>query len=134
MLRWLVKTLFAATFVAVFLGFLAQTYEVRLKAQGSTATTSSKFAVDQAGPDLASVNAYTFKVYADGSASGQALPMTCSGPSSPFTCVATIPAYTPGSHTVTFSATNVAGEGAKSAPLTFQLVIVPSAPSNPRVQ
>lgn len=99
-----------------------------------TATPSSKFVLDQVAPDLVTANSYTFKIYVDGSATGVGFPVTCTGTASPFTCAGSVPAFTPGTHSVTFTASNVAGESAKSAPFSFSMVIVPSAPANIRLQ
>lgn len=106
---------------------------VSMAAQGS-ATASSKYAWDQAGPDLATVQAYAFKAYIDGATTGTVLTATCTGASAPFVCTAPIGAFTQGSHSVKFTAGNAAGESAQSAAVTFTFVIVPSVPANPRIQ
>jgi hypothetical protein len=99
-----------------------------------TATPGNKFGFDQAAPDLASAQGYTYKIYADGAATGVVAAATCSGTAAPFACAVAIPAFTPGSHTVQLTATNAAGESAKSTAFTFTLVVVPTAPANLRVQ
>ena len=98
-----------------------------------TATPSSKLLVDQAAPDLASANGYTYRYYPDGVATGVVISMVCTGTVSPFVCSAAFPAFTPGSHSLTLTAANIAGESAKSTALTFQMVVTPSAPVNPRI-
>ena len=98
------------------------------------ATQTSRFALDQGAPDLATAQSYTYRVYADGAATGATIAMICTGTASPFVCTALVGAFTPGSHTVTFTAANVAGESPKSAPLTFTMVIIPAVPLNPRIQ
>lgn len=97
-----------------------------------TATPSSKVGFDQAGPDLATVQAYTYKYYADGATTGAALPAaTCTGTASPFACTVPFPAFTPGNHTLTLTASNAAGESAQSTPpLAFTMVVTPTAPTN----
>lgn len=98
------------------------------------AAQNMHFAVDQPAPDLASAQGYTYKHYDDNSATGVAYTsVTCSGTTSPFTCVLTIGAYTPGNHTIQLTASNVAGESAKSAPFTFAFVVTPGSPSNIRI-
>lgn len=116
-----------------FVAALGLVWLVTVPLTAQTATPTSKFTIDQGAPDLATATSYTFKLYADGSATGTVVPMTCTGATSPFTCTTAVSAFTPGTHTVTFTASNAAGESVKSAPLTFQMVIVPSAPANPRI-
>lgn len=105
----------------------------RLSAQ-SVGTPASKIVVDQGAPDLATANGYVYRYYADGATTGTVIAMTCAGSASPFQCEGSIPAFTPGPHTVTLTASNVAGESPKSAPLAFTFVVVPGAPQNPRIQ
>lgn len=99
-----------------------------------TATPTSKFVIDQAAPDLATATSYTYKLYADGASTGTIVVMTCTGVSSPFTCTTPVGPFTPGSHSVLFTASNVAGESPKGAAITFQMILVPSAPTNGRFQ
>lgn len=99
-----------------------------------TGTSTSKLVLDQQAPDLATANAYIYRYYADGVATGTVITMTCTGTSAPYTCSGSMPAFTPGPHAVTFTAANVAGESAKSAVVSFTFVVIPSAPQNPRVQ
>ena len=98
------------------------------------ATSSAKLAWDQAAPDLATANAYTFRQYPDGSATAVVLsPVTCSGMTSPFVCQVPFPAFTPGAHTTAVTAANIAGESLKSTPFPFTFVVIPSVPTNLRI-
>jgi len=98
------------------------------------ATSANRFAFDQPAPDLATATSYTYRLYADGATTGTILVVACTGTASPFPCSVPIGAFTPGPHSVTMSAANVAGESARSAPLLFTMVVIPSAPTNLRVQ
>ncbi len=101
----------------------------------SNASPTSKLAWDQAAPDLATAQAYTYKAYPDGTATGAALsPVTCSGASSPFVCTVPFPAFAPGPHTMTVSAGNEAGDSLPSAALSFSMVVIPAVPVNLRIQ
>lgn len=108
-------------------------------ARAQTATPSNKLAWDQPGPDLATVSAYTYKYYPDGGTTGTALTgVTClapvSGSTAAGTCSVAFPAFTPGTHTLTLTASNAAGESAQSAALSFRMVVIPAVPLNLRVQ
>jgi hypothetical protein len=103
-------------------------------ANAQTATPTNKFAIDQAAPDLATANSYTYRLYADGSPTGVVIPMVCTGTASPFLCTASVGAFTPGAHTVTLTAANLAGESGKSNVVTFTMVVVPQPPANARIQ
>lgn len=97
-------------------------------------TATQRFAWDQEAPTLADAQAYTYKYYPDSSTTGIAFTgVTCSGTASPFTCSAPIPAFTPGNHTITITASNVAGESAKSNPFAFNFVVTPGVPNNIRI-
>lgn len=99
-------------------------------------TPASKLVWDIVAPDLATVNAYTWKSYADNAATGTALSgVTCvAAPTAgSFTCTVAFPAFTPGTpHTIQVSASNAAGEGVKSDPLSFTFIMVPNKPTNLR--
>lgn len=84
---------------------------------------------------MAEAQGYTYKYYPDGSTSGITLSnIVCGNGASAtsFQCTAPFPAFTPGKHTLTISATNVAGESTKSSPFDFSFVVVPAAPANLR--
>lgn len=99
-----------------------------------TAVTTSKIGWDQDAPSLAEAQSYTYKYYPD-SAQGNAIlaNATCSGAGSPFQCQAPFPAFTPGPHTLTLTASNIAGESAQSSPLSFVFVVTPSVPKSLRI-
>lgn len=100
-------------------------------ALAQTAVPGQKFAWDQAAPDLASAQGYTYKHYDDGVAAAVVFTgVTCTGAASPFACEVLIPAYTPGSHSLTVTASNIAGESVKSIPFAFAFVVTPGAPVN----
>lgn len=87
----------------------------------------SQFQWDQDGPTLATVSAYTYKIYADGATTGTPLtPVACAGAATPFTCTVSMPTFSPGSHSVALTASDVNGESQKGALLAFN---VPTAPT-----
>jgi hypothetical protein len=96
------------------------------------AVSSNKLGWTQTAPTLADAQALTFKLYADGAATGAVLAgVTCTATttSGVFACEVPFPAFTPGNHSVQLTAGNVAGESAKSAPLAFTFVVVPAVPT-----
>jgi len=98
-------------------------------------SSAQRFAWDEAAPTLADAQALTYRYYPDGAAAGVTFPaVTCTGAVSPFTCSAPIPAFTPGNHTITLTAANVAGESPKSGPFVFVFVVIPGTPTNVRIQ
>lgn len=99
------------------------------------AAATKKLAWDQAASNLAEAQAYAYKYYADGSASGVALSgVTCSGAASPFVCEVAFPAFTPGPHTIAVTASNVAGESVASPVFSFTFSVVPTPPANVRIK
>jgi hypothetical protein len=97
------------------------------------AQTFRQLGWDQPASSLSDVQAATYKYYLDGSETGLPLiNVSCSGDTSPFQCTADFPASTPGPHTLSVSAVNVAGESAKSNELKFNTVVVMAAPQNLR--
>lgn len=100
------------------------------------ATGGNKIGWDQAAPTLAEAQGYTYKYYPDSATAGTALvSVTCAGTVSPYQCEVAFPAFTPGSHTLTITASNLAGESVKSTPpLSFVFVVTPSAPSNVKIK
>jgi hypothetical protein len=101
------------------------------------AIPTDKLAWDQPAPDLATAQAYTYKYYPAGATVGITLTgVTCltAGTPAVISCRTTFPAFTPGSHTITITASNAAGESPKSAPFTFTFVVVPGVPSSIRIE
>lgn len=103
-------------------------------ASAQTVTSTSKLMWDQQAPDLATAQAYDYRLYPDGAATvpTPVVGVTCSGTASPFVCVVPFPAFTPGSHTEAATAANSAGESLKSTVFAFQFVVIPSPPQNLR--
>lgn len=102
----------------------------------TTALPGSKFAWTQS-IDAPTAQAYSWKLYNDGAVTGVALaPVTCVAgtPATTANCSVPMPAYTPGPHTITITATNAAGESPKSDPLTFTMVAIPAKPGTPGIQ
>lgn len=101
------------------------------------ATSTNKLVVDQPAPNLATAQGYTYK-YQEGVTSILLTGTNCTGTVSPFPCAFNFPAFTPGAHTITVTASDTSVtpnlESPKSAPLTFTFVVVPQTPLNPRVQ
>jgi hypothetical protein len=91
---------------------------------------------DQVASDITTANSYIYKRYVDGSITGINLnSVTCSGTISPFVCLINdVPNFSQGTHNLQFTASNVAGESAKSSPFVFDFVAVPSSPSNIRIK
>lgn len=99
------------------------------------ATGGSKLGWDQTAPDLATAQAYNYKYYPDAATTGIILsPVTCTLTAGVIHCQAAFPAFTPGSHTVTVTASNAAGESPKSGILSFTFVVIPAAPGTPKVE
>ena len=98
------------------------------------ATGTARIGWDQTGvASAAEAQALTYRYYPDGATVGIALTgVTCSG-TAPVSCTAPFPAFTPGSHTLTLTAANQAGESAQSAPFAFVFVVVPAVPANLRL-
>jgi hypothetical protein len=115
------------------IGLVACVAVAPLEAQ-TIGTPASRIAFEQIAPDLATAQSYVYRYYADGSATGTVLAVTCEGSASPFLCNGAIPAFTPGPHSLTLTASNGAGESPKSAPLSFTFVVIPATPQNPRIQ
>jgi len=98
------------------------------------ASAGKKLAWDQVAPSLAEAQGYIYKFYSDGSNVANTMTSTtCTGTTAPFTCTNNFPPFTPGPHTLTITASNSAGESAKSTVFTFTFVVVPSTPTNIRV-
>jgi hypothetical protein len=98
-------------------------------------TGANKIGWDQAAPTLGEAQNYTYKYFADNATTGITLAsVTCAGTASPYQCEVPFPAFTPGNHTITLTAGNLAGESVKSAPLSFAFVVTPGAPVNLRIK
>jgi hypothetical protein len=97
------------------------------------ATSSNHFTWDQPAPDLATANSYTYKYYPDALAGVTFSGVVCSGAATPFSCTVLIPAFTPGSHSIQLTASNLAGESAKSVSFPFIFIVSPGTPANIRI-
>lgn len=114
------------------IAFLLLTLPTLIYAQ---ANPSSRLGWDQPATTLAEASGYTYKYYANTATTGiNFTGVTCVGTTAPFNCSAPFPAFTPGSHTIQITASNVAGESAKSAVFSFTFVVVPGIPVNIRIQ
>lgn len=103
-------------------------------ASAQTGTPTSQLAWDQSAANLATAQAFTYGFYPDSAAVKTALAsVTCVGTASPFQCSVAFPSFTPGAHTLTLTASNVAGESPKSPALAFTFVVIPTAPTNPHI-
>ena len=101
----------------------------------TTASPMKQLAWDQTGTTAPEAQAMTCKIYADGASIGTTLTgVTCSSPGGLTGGSVAFPAFTPGTHTLQLTASNAAGESAKSAVFTFTFVVVPAVPANVRVQ
>lgn len=97
------------------------------------ATPSSKLVWDVPASLLSEAQSYTYKIYVDGATTGTVLSnVTCTGTTT-FSCQVPFPAFTPGTHNITLTASNAAGESAKSSPFTFTFVVIPGVPTNIRI-
>ncbi len=105
-----------------------------LVAAQNAATPNDKIGLDITAVDAATATAYTWRAYLDGSATPIVLTgAACSG-SVPVSCQFPIPASFPaGSHNMTVSAGNTAGEGPKSLVFAFVLTRTPGQPVNIRI-
>lgn len=100
-----------------------------------TAGPTSQLVWDQVAPTLATAQSYTYRLRADGGPTPTVLTgATCTGTASPFPCRVPFPAFTPGSHTITLTAGNAAGESSPSPVLSFTFVVIPAPPSQPRIE
>ena len=99
------------------------------------ATGANKLGWDQAASSLAEAQAYTYKYYPDAATTGTTLvSVTCVGTISPYQCDVAFPAFTPGSHTLTLTTGNIAGESVKSLPLNFAFVVTPGSPTGLKIK
>jgi hypothetical protein len=109
---------------------------IHTAAAQATGGPGSRLAWDQAATNLAEAQGITYEASFDGGALAT-VAATCTGSTSPFTCVASIPALTPGSHTTAVRAVRIIDsqrlEGPLSATFNFTLVALPAAPTNLRI-
>jgi hypothetical protein len=100
------------------------------------ANPGNKIGWDQTALTLAEAQGYVYKYYPDGATTGIVLvKVTCTGNFSPFQCEVAFPAFTPGPHTLTLTASSGSAESAQSAPpLAFTFMVVPAVPANTRIK
>ena len=101
-------------------------------ASAQPATSKSKLLWDQDAIDLITANSNIYKIIKDTSPPEVLSDVVCTGSTSPFVCSVSFPAFTPGSHSITITAGNAAGDSLPSAPLAFTFVIIPTPPKNLR--
>ena|SRR5688572_9441272 len=100
-----------------------------------SAVPGSVLVFDQPNASPATAQSYVYRYFPDGNPVGTVLTgVTCADVGGTTTCQVPFPAFTPGQHTIEISAENAAGESNNSAPLTFTFVVVPSPPTNLRIQ
>lgn len=127
------KSLMTFTYAALIVAGLSSTAHAQ-----TSVIPGDKLAWDQQAADLATAQAATYKLYADGAATGTVLtPVTCADQTpvlaGNFTCSTPFPAFTPTVlHSVKVTAGNAAGESLQSTPFSFRFVVVPSVPTNLR--
>ena len=91
-----------------------------------------QFAWEQEATSAEAATSFIYKYYLDGRVTGTAIVGTkCSGSASPFTCVSSSPAFTPGTHSIVLTASTEGLESEKSIALTFTVAIM-SPPKNVR--
>jgi len=101
----------------------------------SQAISTSKLAWSEDAPTLSDAQSYTYRYYSDGASVGTPIAsVVCTGITSPFQCEAPFPAFTPGNHTITLTAGNLAGESGKTSPLDFTFIVTPAIPTGLRIK
>ncbi len=96
--------------------------------------SNDNFAWNQAGTNLAEVQAFVYKYYLDGAVTGSVFTgVTCTGTASPFTCQVRTPTFAMGSHSIGLTAASSAGESVQSTPFSFVYGNPPQIPNNIRV-
>ena len=99
------------------------------------ATTASQLVWNQVAVDEGTAANYTYTYDPDGAATGTVLaPVACNTDGVTIACSAPMPAFTPGAHALTLTASNAAGESPHSTPISFTFVVVPDAPTSLRIQ
>lgn len=87
---------------------------------------------DQTAPALADATRYAYTPTVDGAAKPALVNVACTGSASPFACVGDYPALTPGSHSLTLTATDGTLASTPSLPFGFVFAINPAQPQNLR--
>ena len=93
-------------------------------------TSSSTLRWQQPDATLSDAQGYAYKVYKDAAPTGESMTATCTA-GTPVVCSGPFPAFSDGAHTLTLTATNKAGESAKSPSLAFTYGQKPKVPSAP---
>jgi len=89
------------------------------------ATIGSRAEWTQESTNLATAQGYTYKYYINASTVGIAFTIvTCAGTVSPFTCSSLLPALTPGSYTLSLTASSGSVESTKSNVVSFSYAVV----------
>ena len=117
---------------AIIIGIVLVCAGIHLYAQSvPNAGPNDSFGWGQAAPDLNTSNGYVYKYYLDGATTGSVFAgVKCTGTSSPFSCQVRIPSFSPGQHSVTFTAANATGESVQSLPFAFVYGNPPNSPNN----
>lgn len=97
------------------------------------ATCSIEF--DQDAATLADAQAFHYESINDGAATPVVIPVTCSGTSSPFSCLTPLPVKSVGTHSVAITAAEVLSDGTfltstVSATFNYRVANPPNAPKN----
>lgn len=119
--------------IIVFALLLSSLFSSEARAQ---AIPTSKIAWDQPAASATEAQTLTYRIYVDSSTTGIIVAATCGvGPTaSDFTCTASLPTLTQGSHRIAVTAANILAESAQSLPLDFTIVVSPpSPPKNLRI-
>lgn len=104
---------------------------VSLAAQNPNATALNVVGWNQAAPTLADASGYVYRTYDNGSTTPAVMAgVTCAGTVSPYQCEAPFPPMSPGNHSLTLTASNIAGESGKSVPFVFTFIVTPAVPTN----
>jgi hypothetical protein len=102
-------------------------------AQNPVADPNDQIAFDQSGASLTEVQNFGYKLYIDNDLSGINIIVTCAGAGPLFQCITDLPVLPVGTHTIQLTASNFAGESAKSLPFVFDSVITPAPPASIRI-
>jgi hypothetical protein len=132
--------------IGVAIGF-ALVSAITLYAQTLNTTVNAHLTFDQAAPSLTLANSFQYRVFLNGSTTGQVEAVTCTGTASPFKCRLTRnngqilgTAAVPGStHTVTITAAELLSDGTyatstQSAVCSFRIAVPPATPVNLRFE